>query len=160
MLFRSGRGYGWGRVADGRATRSGNRFTFRRSASRPHRTAIASNALAPKIPLKAFSAYRNTPIVALSLTQSPSDCTKSPNQSIGSVPKQILSSIPIGVWSDSGSPSCVDAIAVGLIGVLIDAKENRHVEAIQPHLDTLQQAGFWISDQLYRRVLRDEGELP
>ena len=46
-------------------------------------TAIASNALAPKIPLKAFSAHRNTPIVALSLTQSPSDCAKSPNQSIG-----------------------------------------------------------------------------
>ena len=67
-------------------------------------TAIASNALTPKIPLKAFSAHRNTPIVALSLTQSPSDCTKSPNQSIGSAPKQ--------VWSDSGSPSCVDAIAV------------------------------------------------
>ena len=29
-------------------------------------TTIASNALAPKIPLKAFSAHRNTPIVALS----------------------------------------------------------------------------------------------
>lgn len=49
---------------------------------------------------------------------------------------------------------------LGLIGVLIDAKQNRHIEAIQPHLDALQQAGFWISDPLYRRVLRDEGELP
>ena len=53
-----------------------------------------------------------------------------------------------------------DVPHLGLIGVLIDAKENRHIEAIQPHLDALQQAGFWISDQLYRRVLRDEGELP
>jgi len=49
---------------------------------------------------------------------------------------------------------------LGLIGVLIDAKANRHIEAIRPHLDALQQeAGFWISDDLYRRVLRDEGEL-
>ncbi|MCS4143809.1 putative nucleic acid-binding protein [Salinibacter ruber] len=48
---------------------------------------------------------------------------------------------------------------LGLIGVLIDAKANRHIEAIQPHLDALQrEAGFWISDDLYRRVLRDEGE--
>jgi len=49
---------------------------------------------------------------------------------------------------------------LGLIGVLIDAKENQHIEAIRPHLEALQQeAGFWISDDLYRRVLRDEGEL-
>lgn len=49
---------------------------------------------------------------------------------------------------------------LGLIGVLIAAKANRHIEAIQPHLDALQRdAGFWISDPLYRRVLRDEGEL-
>jgi len=48
---------------------------------------------------------------------------------------------------------------LGLIGVLIDAKANRHIEAIQPHLDALQrEAGFWISEALYRRVLRDEGE--
>ena len=52
-----------------------------------------------------------------------------------------------------------DVPHLGLLGVLIDAKENRHIEAIQPHLDALQQTGFWISDQLYRRVLRDEGEL-
>jgi predicted nucleic acid-binding protein len=52
-----------------------------------------------------------------------------------------------------------DVPHLGLIGVLVDAKENRHIEAIQSHLDALQQAGFWISDQLYRRVLRDEGEL-
>lgn len=52
-----------------------------------------------------------------------------------------------------------DVPHLGLIGVLIDAKESRPIEGIQPHLDALQQAGFWISDQLYRRVLRDEGEL-
>jgi predicted nucleic acid-binding protein len=46
------------------------------------------------------------------------------------------------------------------MSVLIDAKENQHIEAIRPHLDPLQQeAGFWISEALYRRVLRDEGEL-
>lgn len=35
-----------------------------------------------------------------------------------------------------------DVPHLGLIGVLIDAKESRHIEAIQPHLDALQQAGF------------------
>ena len=49
---------------------------------------------------------------------------------------------------------------IGLIGVLIEAKENAHVEAVQPYLDALkEEAGFWISDRLYRRVLQDEGEL-
>ncbi len=49
---------------------------------------------------------------------------------------------------------------IGLIGVLIEAKENAHIEAVQPYLEALrEEAGFWISDQLYRRVLRDEGEL-
>lgn len=54
-----------------------------------------------------------------------------------------------------------DLACVGLIGVLIEAKENEHVDALRPYLQALRnEAGFWISDQLYRRVLRDEGELP
>jgi hypothetical protein len=51
-----------------------------------------------------------------------------------------------------GSPN------IGLIGVLIEAKETVHIEAVPPYLDALKEnAGFWTSDQLYRRVLRDEG---
>lgn len=54
-----------------------------------------------------------------------------------------------------------DLACVGFIGVLIEAKENEHVDALRPYLQALRsEAGFWISDQLYRRVLRDEGELP
>lgn len=50
---------------------------------------------------------------------------------------------------------------LGLIGVLIEAKRDGHVEALQPFLTSLKQrAGFWISEQLYERVLRDEGERP
>jgi predicted nucleic acid-binding protein len=48
---------------------------------------------------------------------------------------------------------------VGLVGVLIAAKRKRLIRAIKPHLDTLRDiAGFRISDTLYTRVLKDEGE--
>lgn len=50
---------------------------------------------------------------------------------------------------------------IGLIGVLIAAKRKGLVAEIKPLLDALRDvAGFWISGALYRRVLRDEGELP
>ncbi len=48
---------------------------------------------------------------------------------------------------------------VGLIGVLLKAKEVGLVEKIKPLLDELEeQAGFWISPKLKRHVLRDIGE--
>lgn len=48
----------------------------------------------------------------------------------------------------------------GVIGVLIEAKHKRFVQAIQPHLDALRDlAGFRVSEALYRRVLQDEGEI-
>jgi len=48
---------------------------------------------------------------------------------------------------------------VGLIGVLIVAKRHGHISAIKPLLDALrEQAGFRVSDILYARVLKDEGE--
>jgi hypothetical protein len=44
---------------------------------------------------------------------------------------------------------------------LIAAKRKVLVAEIKPLLDALRDvAGFWISGALYRRVLRDEGELP
>ena len=50
---------------------------------------------------------------------------------------------------------------IGVIGVFIEAKDRGHVQAVQPYLDALRQdAGVHISDALYHRVLRDEGEHP
>ena len=48
---------------------------------------------------------------------------------------------------------------IGSIGLLIEAKRHGHIPAIRPYLDALRErAGFRVSEQLYRRVLRDEGE--
>ena len=50
---------------------------------------------------------------------------------------------------------------IGVIGVFIEANDRGHVQAVQPCLDALRQdAGVHISDALYHRVLRDEGEHP
>lgn len=49
---------------------------------------------------------------------------------------------------------------IGVIGVFIEAKESGHIQVVRPYLDELREgAGFYISDPLYRRMLRDEGEL-
>jgi len=48
----------------------------------------------------------------------------------------------------------------GLIGTLIQAKRRGLIEAVRPYLDALRDvAGFRVSEALYRRVLRDEGEV-
>ncbi len=48
----------------------------------------------------------------------------------------------------------------GVVGVLLEAKHKRFVQAIQPPLDALRDlAGFRVSEALYRRVLQDEGEI-
>ena len=47
----------------------------------------------------------------------------------------------------------------GLIGVLIEAKRKGLIATAKPCLDALRDmAGFRVSDVLYVRVLRDEGE--
>lgn len=49
---------------------------------------------------------------------------------------------------------------VGLIGVLVVAKRSGVIDAIKSRLDRLREgAGFRVSDALYARVLRDEGEV-
>lgn len=54
-----------------------------------------------------------------------------------------------------------DLAFVGLVGVLTEAKESGHINAVRPYLEALREkAGFWISDALYRRVLRDVKEHP
>ncbi len=48
---------------------------------------------------------------------------------------------------------------VGLIGVLLKAKEVGHIEKIRPWLDELEEkAGFWIGKKLKNMVLNDAGE--
>lgn len=47
----------------------------------------------------------------------------------------------------------------GLIGVLLEAKHRHLLSAIKPQLDALRDvAGFRLSDTLYQRILRDQGE--
>lgn len=48
---------------------------------------------------------------------------------------------------------------VGLLGILIDAKHRGLIPAVQSTLDELiEEAGFWISRELYDRVLQAAGE--
>lgn len=48
---------------------------------------------------------------------------------------------------------------IGLLGVLIEAKENDFISAVRPILDDLvTKAGFWVSQKLYTRVLQAAGE--
>lgn len=47
----------------------------------------------------------------------------------------------------------------GLIGVLLLARKRSMIESIRPLLDDLRrEAGFWIGDALYTKVLREAGE--
>ena len=48
---------------------------------------------------------------------------------------------------------------VGVLGVLVEAKHRALVPLLKPILDALiTQAGFWVSQQLYERVLDVVGE--
>lgn len=49
---------------------------------------------------------------------------------------------------------------IGLIGVLLEAKHRGLVVRVEPLLKALRtQAGFRIRDELYQRILEDEGEI-
>jgi uncharacterized protein len=49
---------------------------------------------------------------------------------------------------------------IGLIGVLLMARQQKLIAEIKPDLDRLRQvAGFYISESLYNRVLKDAAEL-
>jgi len=44
---------------------------------------------------------------------------------------------------------------IGLLGLLIEAKHNGLLVEVKPIMDNLiSKAGFWISQQLYERVLQ------
>ena len=48
---------------------------------------------------------------------------------------------------------------VGVLGILVEAKHKALVPLLKPILDALiTQAGFWVSQQLYERVLHVVGE--
>ncbi len=46
----------------------------------------------------------------------------------------------------------------GAIGVLIEAKERALVSSMRSELDRSVEAGLWIDESLYDRVLREYGE--
>ena len=47
----------------------------------------------------------------------------------------------------------------GLIGILIEAKSKGYIGSVKGHLNSLRDvAGFYVSEQLYMRVIQDEGE--
>ncbi len=48
---------------------------------------------------------------------------------------------------------------VGVLGVLLKAKKQNHIDAIKPMMDTLvTETGFWISKNLYEQLLQLAGE--
>jgi predicted nucleic acid-binding protein len=53
----------------------------------------------------------------------------------------------------------MNVAVLGTIGVLMRAKRKRLIARIRPELDALRvEAGFWLNDELYARVLESEGE--
>jgi predicted nucleic acid-binding protein len=46
----------------------------------------------------------------------------------------------------------------GTIGLLIKAKYEGDISSIDEMLKKLRRTGFWLSDDLYTKILRDEGE--
>lgn len=55
--------------------------------------------------------------------------------------------------------SRLDVSRLGLLGVLVQAKQAGHVPALRPLLRSLRQdAGFWMSEALQNRVLEEVNE--
>lgn len=53
----------------------------------------------------------------------------------------------------------LDLPYIGLVGILIEAKSKGYIDLVKGYLNSLRDtAGFHISDQLYMRVIQDEGE--
>ena len=53
----------------------------------------------------------------------------------------------------------LDLSCIGLVGVALEAKQHGFIRRVKPFLDALrEQAGFYLGDALYQRVLRDENE--
>ena len=52
----------------------------------------------------------------------------------------------------------LDLTILGTIGLVLRAKRQGHISAVRPLLHALQGSGFWMSEALYRHVLRRAGE--
>ncbi|MEO0688118.1 MAG: DUF3368 domain-containing protein [Cyanobacteria bacterium J06649_11] len=52
----------------------------------------------------------------------------------------------------------MDLSIVGLLGVLIEAKQKKHIPLIKPLLIELQKLGFRISPSLFELVLKEAKE--
>ncbi len=47
---------------------------------------------------------------------------------------------------------------IGLLGILVEAKQKRLIDAVRPVMDALtEKAGFWIGQELYNHVLQAAG---
>jgi len=47
---------------------------------------------------------------------------------------------------------------IGTVGVLLETKAKGLVPVIKPILDALKVSGFYLNDELYKRILEDVGE--
>lgn len=51
-----------------------------------------------------------------------------------------------------------DLTVTGVVGVLLRAKYTGKIDAVKPVLARLRESGFWVSDDLYARILQETGE--
>lgn len=51
-------------------------------------------------------------------------------------------------------------VVVGLLGLLLHAKRQGIIQALKPILDRMKEAGFYLDDHLYERLLLQAGESP
>ena len=47
----------------------------------------------------------------------------------------------------------------GVIGILIKAKYEKKIPSLKDELEKLKKTGFWLSDNLYTKILREVSEL-
>ncbi|MEK6657979.1 MAG: DUF3368 domain-containing protein [Nitrospirota bacterium] len=48
---------------------------------------------------------------------------------------------------------------IGLLGILVEAKQKGYIGAVKPIIDDLMvKAGFWVGSRLYNRILREVKE--
>lgn len=48
----------------------------------------------------------------------------------------------------------LDLTVTGVVGLLLEAKRRGHLPRLKPALDQLREGGFWLSEPIYREVLR------
>jgi predicted nucleic acid-binding protein len=48
---------------------------------------------------------------------------------------------------------------IGTLGVLIEARSNNLITSVQEEMDKLRHIGFWISDNLYQKIVAEEKKM-